>query len=79
MRAMRVAVLCAASVGKALCGVVAGGAKASLSAHFAVGANGVGGDVAELSAVDASQETVIGLAGMLVSFGFLLFAVLDVL
>lgn len=55
------AVLCAASVGKALCGVVAGGAKASLSAHFAVK-----GDVGELSAVDAGQETVIGLAGMLV-------------
>jgi len=58
---MRVAVLCAASVGKALCGVVAGGAKASLSAHFAVK-----GDVGELSAVDAGQETVVGLVGMLV-------------
>lgn len=57
------AVLCAASVGKALCGVVAGGAKASLSGHFAVK-----GDVGELSAVDASQETVVGLVGMLVCF-----------
>jgi len=61
VRGMRVAVLCAASVGKALCGVVAGGAKASLSAHFAVR-----GDVGELSAVDAGQETVVGLVGMLV-------------
>ncbi|KAL9097334.1 MAG: hypothetical protein Q9165_000761 [Trypethelium subeluteriae] len=53
-------VLCAASCLRAGCGVLAGGAKASLSAKFARGA-----DVGELNAKDASQETVISLLGML--------------
>jgi hypothetical protein len=48
--------------GKALCGVAAGSAKASLSAHFAKNNN-----LGELNAKDSSQETVISLAGMLVS------------
>ena len=57
----RASVLSTAGVGRALCGVAAGGAKASLSAHFA----GARGNVGDLNAKDASQETVIGLAGML--------------
>lgn len=44
--ASRVSVLCAASVLRALCGVAAGSAKASLSMHFAKR-----GNVGELSAV----------------------------
>ena len=59
-RSLRVAVLCSASMGKALCGVAAGSAKASLSAHFARRDN-----LGELGAKDASQETVISLLGML--------------
>jgi len=47
-------------MGKALCGVAAGSAKASLSAHFARRDN-----LGELGAKDASQETVISLLGML--------------
>ncbi|KAI9706320.1 MAG: hypothetical protein M1820_004896 [Bogoriella megaspora] len=53
-------VLCAASCLRAGCGVLAGGAKASLSTKFARGA-----DVGELNAKDASQETVISLLGTL--------------
>jgi hypothetical protein len=45
---------------RALCGVCAGSAKASLSAHFARQ-----GNLGELNAKDASQETVISLLGML--------------
>ncbi|KAK4991797.1 hypothetical protein LTR50_001614 [Elasticomyces elasticus] len=56
----RVAVLSASSVLRALCGVAAGSAKASLSAHFATG-----GNLGELNAKDSSQETVISLLGML--------------
>ena len=54
--------LSVAGAGRALCGVTAGGAKAQLSAHFAGRA---GGSVADLNAKDASQETVVGLAGTL--------------
>lgn len=57
----RVLVLCAAGVLRSLCGVAAGAAKASLSAHFARN-----GNLAELNAKDGSQETVISLMGMLV-------------
>jgi hypothetical protein len=45
---------------RALCGVCAGSAKASLSAHFAKK-----GNLGELNAKDSSQETVISLLGML--------------
>jgi hypothetical protein len=45
----RVSALCAASVLRALCGVAAGSAKASLSAHFAKR-----GNVGELSAVSCA-------------------------
>lgn len=59
----RALALCASGVLRALCGVAAGAAKASLSAHFARGGNG--GNLAELNAKDGSQETVISLLGML--------------
>ena len=59
----RALALCASGVLRALCGVAAGAAKASLSAHFARG--GGGGNLAELNAKDGSQETVISLLGML--------------
>ena len=59
----RALALCASGVLRALCGVAAGAAKASLSAHFARG--GPGGNLAELNAKDGSQETVISLLGML--------------
>ncbi|KAH9818200.1 DUF647-domain-containing protein [Teratosphaeria destructans] len=48
------------SVLRSLCGVAAGSAKASLSAHFAKW-----GNLAELNAKDSSQETVISLVGMM--------------
>jgi hypothetical protein len=53
--------LCASGILRSLCGVAAGAAKASLSAHFARN-----GNLAELNAKDGSQETVISLMGMLV-------------
>ncbi|KAI1873733.1 uncharacterized protein JN550_003002 [Neoarthrinium moseri] len=57
----KILALCAAGVLRSLCGVAAGAAKASLSAHFAKN-----GNLAELNAKDGSQETVISLMGMLV-------------
>ncbi|KIJ29996.1 hypothetical protein M422DRAFT_116623, partial [Sphaerobolus stellatus SS14] len=57
---IRVVALCFSGSLRALCGVAAGGAKAALSIHFAK-ANNVG----DLNAKDSSQETVIGLLGML--------------
>ena len=69
-RGVRVAVLAFSSVLRALCGVAAGSAKASLSAHFAQA-----GNLGEVNAKDSSQETVISLLGMLVggvrAFGIL--------
>lgn len=56
----RIMALCAAGILRSLCGVAAGAAKASLSAHFAKNKN-----LAELNAKDGSQETVITLMGML--------------
>ncbi|PGH27529.1 hypothetical protein AJ80_00770 [Polytolypa hystricis UAMH7299] len=58
---LRVILLSLSSVLRALCGVAAGSAKASLSVHFARRAN-----LGELNAKDSSQETVISLLGMLV-------------
>ncbi len=49
-----------ASILRSLCGVAAGASKASLSAHFALN-----GNLAELNAKEASQETVVSLFGML--------------
>ena len=60
-KAIRVVILSFSSVLRALCGVAAGSAKASLSAHFAKW-----GNLGELNAKDSSQETVISLFGMLV-------------
>ena len=59
-KAIRVVVLSFSSVLRALCGVAADSAKASLSAHFARW-----GNLGELNAKDSSQETVISLLGML--------------
>lgn len=56
---IRVVVLSFSSVLRSLCGVAAGSAKASLSAHFAKW-----GNLGELNAKDSSQETVISLLGM---------------
>ncbi|EMC97228.1 hypothetical protein BAUCODRAFT_147370 [Baudoinia panamericana UAMH 10762] len=56
---LRVVTLSFSSLLKALCGVAAGSAKASLSAHFAQW-----GNLGELNAKDSSQETVISLLGM---------------
>lgn len=57
---VRVVILSFSSILRALCGVAAGSAKASLSAHFARW-----GNLGELNAKDSSQETVISLLGML--------------
>ncbi|KAF4438021.1 UPF0420 protein [Fusarium austroafricanum] len=46
---------------RALCGVAAGASKAALSTHFAKHDN-----LAELNAKEASQETAVGLVGLLV-------------
>ncbi|KAF2799044.1 DUF647-domain-containing protein [Melanomma pulvis-pyrius CBS 109.77] len=59
-KAARVLILSFSSVLRSLCGVCAGSAKASLSAHFAKR-----GNLGELNAKDSSQETVISLLGML--------------
>ncbi|KAK8086791.1 hypothetical protein PG994_001765 [Apiospora phragmitis] len=56
----KIMALCATGILRSLCGVAAGAAKASLSAHFAKT-----GNLAELNAKDGSQETVITLMGML--------------
>ncbi|KAF2166850.1 hypothetical protein M409DRAFT_22903 [Zasmidium cellare ATCC 36951] len=56
---IRVVILSFSSVLRSLCGVAAGSAKASLSAHFAKW-----GNLGELNAKDSSQETVISLLGM---------------
>lgn len=57
----KLAVIVSAGVLRSLCGVAANASKASLSAHFAVT-----GNLAELNAKEASQETVVSLCGMLV-------------
>lgn len=57
----KVGVIVSAGVLRSLCGVAANASKASLSAHFAVT-----GNLAELNAKEASQETVVSLLGMLV-------------
>lgn len=56
----KVALMVSSSSLRALCGVAAGASKASLSAHFAKT-----GNLAELNAKEASQETVVSLLGML--------------
>ncbi|KAF9226202.1 DUF647-domain-containing protein [Gyrodon lividus] len=56
--------LCLSGALRSLCGLVAGGSKAALTNHFASPLTGKG-DVGEVSAKDASRETVVGLSGML--------------
>lgn len=62
---LRIAALCVSAAMGALCGVAAGGSKSALTLHFASPVGGKG-DVGELSAKDASKETVLSLLGMLV-------------
>jgi len=57
----KLSVIVSAGVLRSLCGVAANASKASLSAHFAVT-----GNLTELNAKEASQETVVSLLGMLV-------------
>lgn len=57
----KLGVIIGAGVLRSLCGVAANASKASLSAHFALR-----GNLAELNAKEASQETVVSLLGMLV-------------
>ncbi|KAF8550345.1 DUF647-domain-containing protein [Imleria badia] len=56
--------LCLSGGMRSLCSLVAGGSKAALTNHFASPLTGKG-DVGEVSAKDASRETVVGLSGML--------------
>ena len=56
----KLSVMVSSSILRALCGVSANASKASLSAHFALN-----GNLAELNAKEASQETVVSLLGML--------------
>lgn len=56
----KVCIMVASSILRSLCGIAASASKASLSAHFART-----GNLAELNAKEASQETVISLLGML--------------
>lgn len=57
----KLGVIVSAGVLRSLCGVAANASKASLSAHFALR-----GNLAELNAKEASQETVVSLLGILV-------------
>ncbi|KAI9155474.1 RUS family member 1 [Paramyrothecium foliicola] len=57
----KVAALSLGEALRALCGVAAGASKAALSVHFAKHDN-----LAELNAKEASQETAVGLIGLLV-------------
>ena len=57
----KLCVIVCAGVLRSLCGVAANASKASLSAHFALT-----GNLAELNAKEASQETIVSLLGMLV-------------
>ena len=62
---LQIIVLCLSGGMRSLCALVAGGSKAALTNHFASPLSGKG-DVGEVSAKDASRETVVGLSGMLV-------------
>ncbi|KAL4252977.1 RUS1 family protein [Abortiporus biennis] len=61
---LRVAALCLSAVFRSICGVAAGGSRAAITLHFAQD-GAVPGDVGDLSAKDASKETVLALIGML--------------
>jgi hypothetical protein len=66
---LRIGSLCLSGSLRALCGVAAGGSKSALTLHFSTPQNGLG-DFGELSAKDASKETVLSLCGMLVRFAY---------
>ena len=57
----KVLALCTGEALRAICGVAAGASKAALSLHFAKQDN-----LSELNAKEASQETAVGLVGLLV-------------
>lgn len=57
----KVSALIVAQALRALCGVAAGASKAALSSHFARANN-----IAELNTKEASQETAVGLVGLMV-------------
>ncbi|CAK7264397.1 hypothetical protein SEPCBS119000_000978 [Sporothrix epigloea] len=59
----KICVMVVSSILRSLCGIAANASKASLSAHFAKT-----GNLAELNAKEASQETVISLLGMLAGY-----------
>ncbi|KIJ15156.1 hypothetical protein PAXINDRAFT_169320 [Paxillus involutus ATCC 200175] len=61
---LQIVALCLSGALRSLCGLVAGGSKAALTNHFVSPLTGKG-DVGEVSAKDASRETVVGLSGML--------------
>lgn len=62
---LRAVALCFSAALRALCGLAAGGSKSALTLHFATPETGKG-DVGDMSAKDASKETVLSLLGMLV-------------
>ncbi|KAI8160919.1 RUS1 family protein-like protein [Colletotrichum sp. SAR 10_70] len=57
----KVAALVVAEALRAMCGVAAGASKAALSKHFALR-----GNLSELNAKESSQETAVGLIGLIV-------------
>ena len=60
--------LCLSGGLRALCGLAAGGSKAAITMHFAQPDDrSASGDIGDLNAKDGSKETVLALAGMLVS------------
>lgn len=61
---LRVGALCLAGVSRALCGTICGGAKAALTLHFATPLFGTG-DIGDVTAKDASKETLLALFGMI--------------
>ncbi|KAJ8601838.1 hypothetical protein CTAYLR_009058 [Chrysophaeum taylorii] len=66
-RALFVPLLCAASVLKACCGVLAGGANAAIGAYFATSAGT--SDVAEVTAKSGAVGTLSGILGLALSMG----------
>ncbi|KAH0834244.1 vitamin B6 photo-protection and homoeostasis-domain-containing protein [Lanmaoa asiatica] len=60
---LQIIALCLSGGMRSLCLLVTGGSKAALTNHFAPLTGK--GDVGEVSAKDASRETVVGLSGML--------------
>ena len=58
------ALACAGSVARALCGVAAGATRAALTSHFAAA-----GNAADVAAKEGTQETVVTLVGMVAGMG----------